>query len=217
MTTMPPWTFSHLDSFTTCPRKFYEIRVARTVIDPPNVHNEWGDKVHKALEARGRDGILLPEGMQQWEPVAAKILALPGEKKWEQKYALDSSFNPTEWHLAWTRGIADVDITSGSTGGVFDWKTGKRKLTDQLRLYAAYKFASQPQLEVVHTGFVWLKDRKIDKETVTRAEVPAIWGKFLPTVRKLELAYQRDSWPARPNGLCRNYCPCTGCPHNGRR
>ena len=97
------------------------------------------------------------------------------------------------------------------------YKTGKRKLTDQLSLYAAYMFAHFPEIQTVQNGFVWLKDRKIDKETVHRSEVPVIWNKFLPKVRKLESAYERDSWLPRPSGLCKAWCPCTGCEFNGRR
>lgn len=216
-TPIPPWTFSQLDSFETCPRKYYLIRVAKTVKDPPNEYNKWGDAVHKALEERVRDGTPLPEGMQQWEPLAAKIVAMPGEKRTEQRFALDRDFKPTEWGSAWTRGIADLDITFGNRGAVYDYKTGKRKITDQLRLYAAYKMAYSPELEQVTTGFIWLKDKKIDKEVVRRDELPVIWGKFLPTYAKLESAYERDAWPPRPNGLCKNFCPCTGCEFHGRR
>ena len=34
--------------------------------------------------------------------------------------------------------------------------------------------------------------------------------------QRLEVAVKQDAWPARPNGLCRNYCGYTDCPHNGR-
>lgn len=212
-----PWTFSHLDAFETCPRQFYEVKVARNYKDARNEHNIWGDEVHKALEARIKSNTPLPETMEKWEGIASKIVAMPGTKYAERRMALDANFQPTAWEKAWTRGIVDVDITHGAVGMVFDWKTGKRKLTNQLKLYALYKMAHNPEIEQVVTGFVWLKDRKIDKETVTRAEVPVIWNKFLPTVRKLESAYERGSWPPRPNGLCKQYCPVTGCEFNGRR
>lgn len=212
-----PWTFSHLDAFETCPRQFYEVRVAKNYKDARNEHNIWGDEVHKALEARIKQGTPLPDTMEKWEGIASKIMAMPGTKYAERRMALDANFQPTEWEKAWTRGIVDVDITHGSVGGVFDWKTGKRKLTNQLKLYALYKMAYNPEIEQVVTGFVWLKDRKIDKEVVTREEVPVIWNKFLPTVRKLESAHERGAWPPRPNGLCQKYCPVTGCEFNGRR
>ena len=41
---------------------------------------------------------------------------------------------------------------------------GKRKLTDQLELYAGYIFSEYPQVKEVEVGFVWMALKKIDKE-----------------------------------------------------
>jgi hypothetical protein len=163
------------------------------------------------MEDRIRDGTPLPEGMEQWEGFAKKICAMPGEKLAEEKMALDKSFQPTDWDNAWTRGIADMLIVHGNKAATLDYKTGKRKLTHQLMLYAAYTFAYYPEVETVTTGFVWLRDKKIDRETFTRADIPTIWGTFLPKVRKLEAAYEKDKWMARPSGLCNGWCPVKSC------
>jgi hypothetical protein len=96
---------------------------------------------------------------------------------------------------------------------VVDYKTGKRKPTEQLKLYAAYTFAYYPQVTQVHTGFAWLKERRLDIEKVNRDEIPVIWQPFLTKVRKLESAYERDKWMARPSGLCRGWCPVKHCEH----
>jgi hypothetical protein len=149
--------------------------------------------------------------MTHWEPLAAKITKLPGVKMCEQQMALDKNFLPCDWNNAWTRGIADVLVVHGSNAVVLDHKTGKRKLTDQLALYAGYTFAYYPEVQTVTTGFVWLRDKKIDKEQFKREDVPAIWAKFLPKIRKLESAYERDAWPCRPSGLCKGWCPVKSC------
>ena len=216
-TKIPPWTFSQLDAFETCPRKYYHLRVAKDVVDPPNEAALWGDRVHKSLESRLLEKTPLPEGMNQWEPIMMKIERLPGEKHTEMKLALDENFQPSDWKQSWTRGIADVAIVSQSQGVVLDYKTGKRKPTDQLLLYAAYLFAYFPKVDVVDTVFVWLKEKKLDKEKVHRDELPSIWKKFLPKYHKLVSAYERDSWVPRPSGLCKGWCPCTGCEFNGKR
>lgn len=209
--TLPAWTFSQLEKFETCPKQFYHVRVAKDVIEPQTEATLWGSKVHTAMEDRIRDGTPLPEGMEQWEGFAKQICAMPGEKLAEEKMALDKSFQPADWDNAWTRGIADMLIVHGSKAATLDYKTGKRKLTHQLMLYAAYTFAYYPEVETVTTGFVWLRDKKIDRETFTRADISTIWGTFLPKVRKLEIAYEKDKWIARPSGLCNGWCPVKSC------
>lgn len=209
--TIPAWTFSQLEKFETCPRQYYHVRVKRDVDEPPTEATIWGEKVHTAMEHRVMYGTALPEGMQQWEGLASKIANLPGDKQCEFKLALDKDFQPTTWSGAWTRGIADVLITHKDKAVVMDHKTGKRKLTHQLMLYAGYTFAYYPHINHVTTGFVWLRDRKIDKEVFTREDVPRIWQEFIPKVHKLESAYERDAWPCRPSGLCRGWCPVKQC------
>lgn len=209
--TIPAWTYSQLDKFETCPRQFYHVRVKRDIVEPPTEHTIWGEKVHTAFENRIKDDTPLPEGMQQWEPFATKLANMPGEKKCEEQMAVDKNFQPAPWKSAWTRGIADLLVLHGKSAVVMDYKTGKRKLTEQLMLYAGYTFAHYPEVATVTTGFVWLKDKKVDKETFGREDVPKIWNTFLPRVRKLELAYERDAWPCRPSGLCRGWCPVKQC------
>jgi CRISPR/Cas system-associated exonuclease Cas4 (RecB family) len=207
------WTYSRLESFETCPKKFYHLSVAKDFVDPPTEATKWGERVHKAFEDRITIGTPLPEGMTQWNSIADKIAAMPGEKKAEEKLAINKGFQPVPWAEAWSRGIADLLITQNKQGVVLDYKTGKRKPSEQLALYAAFAFAHYPKLEKVTTGFVWLKEKKIDKQTFHKDEVPVIWRELLPKVHKLESAYERNSWPARPSGLCKGWCPVTSCPH----
>lgn len=216
--TYPAWTYSQLDSFESCPKKFYHTKVARDIVEPPTVHTVWGNKVHTAFEDFINDGTLLPEGMTQWQPLANKIAALPGEKLAEYRYAIDRNFNPSPWKQAWTRGIADLVVKHGDKAAIMDYKTGKRKPTEQLDLYAAYIFHTHPEINVVSTGFVWLKERKIDwnvsktdRKPFTREEVPIIWQNLLPRARRLEMAYEKDKWPAKTSGLCRGWCPVKHC------
>jgi hypothetical protein len=208
---IPAWTYSQLDKFETCPRQFYHVRVKKDIVEGPTDATIWGEKVHTAFENRIKDDTPLPEGMQQWEPFATKLANMPGTKYTEQQMAVGKDFQPADWKAAWTRGIADLLVVHGDKAAVMDYKTGKRKLTEQLMLYAGYTFTHYPEVTTVTTGFVWLRDKKVDKETYTRDEVPRIWNTFLPRVRKLELAYERDAWPCRPSGLCRGWCPVKAC------
>jgi len=205
--TMPPWTHSRLEAYETCPRQFFILKVEKSVIEPETEPQLWGKRVHTAFEDRLRDGKPLPKGMEGWEPLAKSLEKIPGDTHCEIQLALDRNFQPAAWDNCWTRGIADLVKVAGKTAAVFDYKTGKRKPSSQLRLYSAKVFALYPEVEVVSTGFIWLKDRKIDKDRFTRGDVPAIWQEYLPKVRKLEAAYEANAWPPRPSGLCRKWCP----------
>lgn len=205
------WTYSHLEKYETCPKQFYHHHVVRDFRDGPNEHSIWGNRVHTALEERVKSNTPLPTGMTQWESLVVQLLNYPGEKHVELQLALDSSFRPTDWNAAWTRGKADMVIVSGQEAAVVDFKTGKRKLTEQLSLYAAYTFAHYPEVNVVHTGFVWLKENKITKDTVTRETLPFIWQSFIGRVKRLEDSYENEHWPERPSGLCNGWCPVKAC------
>ncbi len=224
MATMPAWTYSQLDTFESCPRKFYRTKVVRDIIEPPTIHTEWGTRVHTAMEHAVQDGTPLPEGMTQWQGIADKLAALPGTKMCEQRFAIGRDFQPADWKQAWSRGIGDLVVINGKYAIAADYKTGKRKPTEQLDLYAAYTFHHYPEVEYVHTAFVWLKEKRIDwnvskagKKPFSRDEVPVIWQNLLPRAARLESAYERDKWPAKTSGLCKAWCPVTDCEFNGRR
>jgi hypothetical protein len=212
---IPPWTTSRLDGFESCARQYYHTNVKRDVSQQRNEQNIWGDRVHAALELRVRDGVALPTGMEQWEPLVQNLMRLPGTLYTERKMAIDANFKAVDYYAAdaWTRGKVDLTVVNGSSAAVLDYKTGKKKASNQLRLYAAYVFAEQPQVDTIKTGFIWLKDKKVEKDTIHRDQLPIIWQEFLPRYRRLVSAYERDVWPARPSGLCRGWCPCTGCEH----
>lgn len=214
---MNAWTYSMLESFETCPKKFFHLRVARDVKEPQGEHAVWGERVHTAFENKFTADTPLPEGMTQWQGIADKFAALPGEKLVEYKLSLTQDFEPTEWKTAWARGIADLVVVSGKTALVADWKTGKKKPTEQLALYAALAGAHFPQVTTFKTAFVWLKTKEITKSQYARDELPYIWQSFLPRVKKLQVAYDTNTWPARPSGLCRQWCHVLSCQYNGKR
>lgn len=208
----PPWSYSGLTSFETCPKRYYHIKVAKDTIDAPGEAAMWGSTVHKYLEDRVRDNKPLPITVAGYEGIVAPIINSGGTKLVEEQMAVNSSLAPTQWTAedAWCRGIVDIGIISLARDRalLLDWKTGKRKTdTDQLMLFAGLAFAHYPQLNVVQTGFVWLKEKKIDKQSFTREDIPIIWQRFIPRVQRFERAYAEATFPPKPSGLCRNYCP----------
>jgi hypothetical protein len=203
------WSFTALENFANCPWKFYLTRVSKQVPDTPGEAALWGSRVHTALELRVKDGIPLPEGMTQWEGIAAKIAGMKGEVFTEQQLCINRDFRPTGWFAedAWCRGIVDAGAINGQRAVALDYKTGKRKPDSyQLSLFSALMFAHYPQVEFVYTGFVWLKTGQIDKDEFSKKELAHTWQTILPKVQRLEQAYEKNAWPKRPSGLC-GWCP----------
>lgn len=211
--TLPPLTYSQLEKFANCPKQFYHVKVARDFVERENEASIWGDRVHKAIEARMDTGVEMPDGMKQWTAIVDKVARLPGQRHAEFKLSIDKNFQPTDWSGSWCRGIADVLVVDKEKALILDWKTGKRKPSDQLKLYAAMTFSNYPQVKTVFTRFVWLRDRTQTRDQMDRSEVPVFWQQFLPAVRKIEHAYETDKWPARPSWLCNGWCPVTTCVH----
>lgn len=220
MTKPVAWSFSSLESFETCPRRHFQTKVAKTVPDPMGEAALWGNKVHKALELRIKDHATLTGGMEIYEPLAAKLEAAGrgGKIEAEQKMCLNYNLSPTTYFAkdAWVRGITDITITKKDKAFIGDYKTGNPKPESaQLRLTAAMTMAHKPYVNTVFNSFIWLKNGTVTSETFTRDDIPKIWSEFAPRVQRLEIAHAETKWPPKPSGLCRNFCPCTGCEHNG--
>jgi len=219
---MKPWSYSTLDKFETCARQFHEVKVVKSVVEPETEWQLWGKEVHTSFEdCINSNGVVpLPDKMKHWRPLIDKVLAMKGTTiLTEVAVALDGNFRSVEWDspTCWTRGVIDVLVLGKTSALVIDWKSGKRKPTEQLDLYAAYIFALYPHIKIVHTAAVWLQDKKIDKKTIKRSETYAIWQGFIERAARLRAAYQHDAWPPRPSGLCKRHCVVTACAYNGRK
>ena len=220
MQNMPAWSYSSLTQFETCPRRYYLTKVAKKVAEPQTEATIHGNDAHKAFEVSVIKQEPLPPKYNEWQPIATKLLATKGKREPELKLAIDKSFRPVKWFdkTAWCRGIVDLSIENGTKAVALDYKTGKRKPeSTQLQLFAALLFHHKPYLETVTTGFVWLKDKKIDKEKFQRDQLGIIWQEFVPRVQRMEIAFQKDKWIAQPAVLCRAWCPGTTCEFNGKR
>jgi hypothetical protein len=216
------WSYTALTGFETCPHRHYRTKVIKDIPDPIGKEGLWGREVHTALEHRIKDKKPLPEGMEQWESIAAAIERSNGRVFAEQQLAITKDFKPTTWFAGdvWCRGIIDVGSINDTKMVALDYKTGKRQIdNDQLELFAGLIFAHYPRVEVVHTGFIWLKEKpekQIDRNKYTREEIPIIWQNFLPRVNRMEAARETNAYPKRPSGLCKSWCPVKDCEFCGK-
>ena len=215
---IPPWSFSTIEGYETCPFKYYASRVSKKYPDTQNEASIWGNRAHKGLELRVNSHTPLPEGMQQWEPLAAVFDDHGGKLLTEYRFALDKQFRPSKWTSCWVRGIFEGGVLRSDEAVVYDWKTGKPKADNgQLKLSAAAVMHSFPYIKTVTTGYIWLKDNTINEDPCTREDLPNIWADFLPRVVKWENSYRTDKWEKRPSGLCKGWCSNLDCTFNEKR
>lgn len=211
------WSYSKLKNFEVCPKKHYEVDLAKTYEEKeePDGPLAWGNRVHKALAAALLGTTPLPLEMQQYAAWVDRVKRGAGKLYVEQKYAINRQFQKTEYFASdvWYRGVGDVVRISGNLALVLDWKTGKI-LEDsvQLMLMAQCLFSHYPELKYVHSEFVWLKDDCSTPELFTRKEVGDQWIGLLDRVNALEHAAKTMTYPPKPGRLCRNYCPVESCP-----
>ena len=217
-----PWSYSVLDSFETCPRRHYLIKISKQVVEPQTEALMWGNKVHKALEHRLVNSVPLPTEMAAYEPFAASVVAkgVGGQLRAEQKLALTSSYTPTTFFAkdVWVRGITDFDIEKGTRLFIGDWKTGKvNPNSAQMKLMAGFGFATKPWITEITTSFIWLNAGEVTTEKFVREDAPQIWQGFLPRVARLDAAIAKQDFPPKPSGLCKKWCPVplSMCEHRG--
>jgi hypothetical protein len=221
------WSYSKLKNFEVCPKKHYEVDLAKTYEEEeePDGPLAWGNRVHKALAAALLGTAALPAEMKEYAGWVDRVKHGRGQLLVEQKFAINRQFQKTAYFAddVWYRGVGDVvridtpfvarDGTPCHLALVMDWKTGKI-LEDpvQLMLMAQCIFSHYPTVTHVRSEYVWLKDDCTTPELFTRKEVGDQWIGLLDRVNALEHAAKTMNYPPKPGRLCKRYCPVESCP-----
>ena len=212
------WSYSKLKNFDTCPKRHYEVDIAKSFKDSTE-QLDWGNRVHKSLADACMGKVKLPEELRDYQKWVHAMRAAPGELLVEQKYALTKDFQPCEWFgpRVWMRSVGDLVRINGTTALGVDWKTGKViHDSSQLMLLAQCIFAFHPEVDTVNTIFVWLKDDCITQDMFKRDTIINEWPSVLERVKQLEEASRTMTYPPKPGKLCRSYCPVLSCPYHGK-
>ena len=223
MAKIPAWSFSSLKTFTTCPKKFYHIKVLKDIKEPEGEQALYGKLVHEVAELYIRDGKEIPEKFAFIKPALDSLLKIQGEKFCELKMALTEKLEPCDFFDpdCWFRGVADLLIIDREKGEarVIDYKLGKSRYADlgQLELMALAVFKMFPEVKKVKGGLLFLAEDKFVPTMFEVEQQHRYWGNWMPKVMMLEGAYSADIWNAKPNGLCKNYCWVSSCAHCGRK
>lgn len=215
------WSYSRLNNYETCPKKFWHLSVKKDVKEAEGEAMRYGKLVHKALELRVSKNKPMPLNLRHLEKYANKLYRAKGEKLTEQQLAIDSNFEPCDWFSkdTWCRAIIDLAIVNAPHAVVVDYKTGKIKNDfTQLRLAGAMLMLHEPEIQTLDLCYLWTKEKQLTKDDtgpMVRDDIKTVVLDLMPRVKKYERAHRMESFPARPGFLCKNYCPITKCPHHG--
>lgn len=202
-------SYSSIKLFENCPLRYYKQRITKEVRDEGGEASKHGERVHKALEDRIKGGVPLPPELEKHEPLCRAVESMGGKVEAEKELVLNWDLQPTGWWSddAWLRSKLDIYVSIGHKAVIMDWKTGRRKPDFfQLEISAVQAFIHNPELRVVNTSFVWLKDGAIDAEIYKRENFAELLRKITDKTKRIEDAVYEDIWPPKPSGLCA-YCP----------
>ncbi len=226
MRSVLPFSWSALEAYNTCPKQYYELKIARNFQEIPHESSLWGTEVHEALELLVTEQKPLEPRYSQYTPLMTQLLAAPGEKYAELELAVDQNLEICEFDSpeAWTRGIDDLVIVNGPKALSIDYKTGKKKpFSRQLELSACRLFTKFPDVTHISTAFAWLATKEWTRASYTRDQLPYLWEGFYEGVSQMLWSEENNVWPAKPSGLCKKSkrpgstyagCPVATCPQS---
>jgi CRISPR/Cas system-associated exonuclease Cas4 (RecB family) len=215
-----PWSFSRLKSFEQCPKQFYHMKIAKDYTEAETDAMRYGTEAHLVAEEYIRDGKPVPAKFAYMKDVLEALNRRRGNKTTEIKMGLTVDLEPCKFRAkdVWWRGIADLVITDGSTAWIVDYKTGKSaKYADkgQLELMALATFKFFPEIKSINAALIFTKAKKFIKHKYTDDMIDSLWDKWLSKFKRMEVAYETDTWNAHPSGLCKRHCAVLECVYNG--
>jgi len=102
---------------------------------------------------------------------------------------------------------------------LIDYKTGKSsKYADvkQLEILSLAIFKHFPKIKKVKAGLLFVISKDFIKANYKAEDQEENWSYWFDNTNNLEDSFKSDTWNAKPNFTCKNYCAVLSCPHNGR-
>lgn len=211
------WSFSRLNDFENCPKKYGEASFYCTLPYKQSPEAAWGDRVHKSgemfLKGQPHPDI---EALLPVEPYCERMIRSGNPIEAELAITLTDNLQPTSWFSAsaWLRVKIDVCMTiDKELCSLADWKTGKtiRYSEGQLRLSAAVLNIVRPWYKQYKGAYIWTQHKKVVPiEPIQASECAGIWEGFMARVHRMERAWETENFPAMPSGLC-PWCDVENC------
>lgn len=214
------WSYSSMKDYVNCPRQYHEVKVLKRFTKRVTQQMLYGTEVHTALENYVKDGTPLAKNYQRYAKQLDPLREMQGDKYPEYRMALDINRNPCKFGSPdyWVRGITDLLVVDGYQGYIVDYKTGSNKYPDpkQLQLMALMTFAHFPEVTHIKAGLLFVAHEHFVTSEYSRSDIEKLWGDFSPTLARMRLSYENDSWQANPTPLC-GWCPVSSCEFHRER
>lgn len=222
------WTYTKLRDWLSCPRKYNN---ARNKVFTEKKSNEQtdGESIHAAFQRRVNTGQQMPEAyrhLNDWGNEAARLLHPLQITVCEKEIALTRDLTPTGYwdNNVWTRMKIDlVKLMPNKSGKhmvalLVDYKTGKPKDDIiQLAIYSQGLFSTFKDLIGIRAEYWWTQIKDKSHEIFERSDMDELWAELRPKLTEMERAHIENDFPAKKNGLCREYCPDWTCEFNGKK
>ena len=216
------WSYSRIERFRKCQLQSFWMDYAPKedkVKQPPKDIFEKGKKMHKCMEDSLTRGTPLPSALpvpggqvvklDHLQPVVDTLRSY--DKIWaEHQMAFTKDLKPTGWFDddVWCRVIWDAAGRRGPRIDLCDFKSGRPwPATDQLELFAASAFRMFPDVEEVHTYFIYMEHKKFTHETFYRSSEHHIWQKFGEQAEQIVIADETGNWEPNPSDFNCKWCP----------
>lgn len=215
-------SYSASETYATCPRKYYEEKIAKNIPFEETEHTRYGKYVHKCFEDAVAHGVPLPKELDHHTNVVKWIESFRGKGgtiMCEQRFGLSDKYEPCSFFskkqtVMW-RAILDVLVIHGDVAIILDYKTGGKVRRDftQLRQAAAMIMIKYPQVKEAVLAFYYTKHSEVVKSTMSRGDLAMEVNKIRGMAYRIAKAANNDFWPTTPNGLC-GWCAVKDCEFN---
>jgi len=218
---MAAWSYSKVNSFKQCPKKYYHLHVKKDVKDTGSAAIAYGSKVHSAAEKYIRDGKPLAKEYKFIQGTLDALNKIEGEKHCEIRLGVvkdGNEFLPSRFFSpdVWYRGIADLLILNDDKAYLVDYKTSKTSNyadTKQLDLLAGAVFVNYPEVKKIKSALSFV----VCNEFITKEHTVDMYKSYISVfdeaLERIEVATEEGVWNAVDGPLCR-FCPVTSCEHN---
>lgn len=225
------WSYSRLTMFESCPQLFLQTHLKKTIKFVENAAMKRGSEVHKQLErnvARAMSGMPgVGEDVIHVQPIIDGFVAGHADVRVEEELTLTSELNKTTWFAKDAHIRAKLDLVGIANPlsklqdwrvSTLDWKTGQvRDEPSQLKLYNMVVMLVWPLTQTVTSAFVFV-DHKVCSPPVTstRLELHHLIDEFCDRAEAIQIAAEKDHWPAIKNFRCK-WCSVNTCQYVGMR